>query len=610
MTIFCLNDICVKRLRDEGNENVRNIFVNNTKHYHDIYQEHSELNRKLQEIAQFLATRSADILKAELCLELELDLAKFFSPIYFCYLNAFVLRNRALDSIKNNDVLALESNHIEFVVDRFDDFRSSLGWNSGLNMLICEMLMENRDPKVEYIELPNSDELYIKNTQNNLLFSPLGSTKKNKRFLIRILNRVSSWLRRGYSFRKRSLVRGFSGDDYALGLAGFYTFHGFKIHDFRAIFRSKECDIGFRDDFFTQVCGSIIESDYASFFSDEKLDIILFKKFLVTFFPKTVFESLQENLIAAIEQFTGPKKANIRFQRYLGADLISDEDYFLSLAANALGIPSCGMQHSGHYGYICDNAFVESYEFGHCSSFYCFGWGGGSCDKFINIPSPRLSELAKTGSVVRMNFHGQAKKFDILFCLNLIHRYPPAGLCGQGRIEYRNFILNELQNCIISWKAANMQFKIKPFWNYFPIILDSGDRYSQLLGEIKNFVFDDFAKGFDVLSWGQARVVIFDQVGSGVIDLWTLKLPCLVYCPEIYSKLASDRVVLDLKKVGFVCETLIDLNDHLDSIIANGFDAWLSKYDRAIILDRFLERYALADPDWREMWLREFALHD
>lgn len=332
----------------------------------------------------------------------------------------------------------------------------------------------------------------------------------------------------------------------------------------------------------------------AAFFAEE------LPRFVADMFPLAFLEGAPTN-IAVAARLLSPRRAG----SLLYAEAGDTRDALVLAAARAAGLRLVCFQHGGHYGYLADNVDAEEIEYALCDEFVSWGWtrlpDTPACARVrvTPLPTPWLSERAR----LRRGRSGRPpaeKPFDLLLMSNKIKRFgqAPTGATLSRRDLIRPF--SELLRELVSKAAARgVSILHKPYGGATREILARTFADLERLGGSFYADAGTADKGLSDALLDRARLVAWDQPGTGFLECIASGIPTLVLWPRLYNQeepFAREDFAA-LERAGIVHRTVDGLLAEALAFRADP-ERWLGDAARAEALRAFSRRYGWADDGW------------
>jgi putative transferase (TIGR04331 family) len=467
--------------------------------------------------------------------------------------------------------------------------------------------------KVYVFDQENYPEYPCEYKQQNLLFRPqrLGISG----IIIKILNRIYSFLLRIPSVKARFQSLGFSADQYYLSKRGFSGPFGIFQKPLKIEFPSSMKNAKLRENLLAEI-EEIVRPQFELLLSQldphiqgHELNRLskAYVRMLIDWFPIGFLESLTENL----ERVNASLNMD-RIVAVIGHDAVSTLGYFVCAASRLAGKTVIGVQHgSGHYGYIEDLSAVGQFEYALYDKMITWGWMHidphfTQCETIL-LPCPKLSEQPLKANSLNSVKKIEVNVRDVLFLSNLFHRFPHASTCGQARVDFIDEITSSQENLLCAVKNAGLTIDHKPYSNKYVDLYPEHFRRLALAGGAKYRLLKSTQKGLSVDLIKTCRIVLWDQIGSGTLECFTSKVPAIVYWKRIYSREASwaRELIADLERCGVVHTDAGKLAQEIKTYLADP-EAWMTNKERKEAIQAFCHKFAFTDSHWYESWKHQF----
>ena len=270
------------------------------------------------------------------------------------------------------------------------------------------------------------------------------------------------------------------------------------------------------------------------------------------------------------------------------------------------------MQHSaGHYGYIQDLTSCGQYELSHLDSMITFGWSKIESyfpkTNFIPLPCPKLSEMPLKSNYTSQKEINKKNKVDILFLSNTFHRFVGIGTSGQSRVDFIDEITNSQIQLISSISNMKLTINHKPFnMRFFDLYPNHYKQLANVGG--KNYkLINTKQKGLTINLIKTARIILWDQIGSGTVECFASKIPTIIYWKRIYSHETewAKPLIVELEKCGVVASdpniVVKQINEYLIDPVK-----WMSEPKRVNAIRNFCDVFAKTDRNWYKIWKNYF----
>jgi hypothetical protein len=331
-------------------------------------------------------------------------------------------------------------------------------------------------------------------------------------------------------------------------------------------------------------------------------------KMMVDWFPTGYLEGLKANLEGFRPSFdTNPAAA------VMGAQLASDLGLLQCIAARQSCKFVIGVTHSaGHYGYIEDLSSVGQKEYSLYDVMLTFGWT--QIDKHLPqcrtlpIPCPKLSEKPLQADYLSRKAMSHPGKRDVLFLSNLFHRFPHISTCGHARVDFIDQITESQEVLMHSLGEAGLSIDHKPYNMRYVDLYPEHYHRLEMAGSSGYRLIESKQKGLSVDLIKTARIVLWDQIGSGVVECFTAGVPTMVYWQRIYSRELpwARELLAELERCGVVHTDPDLLVSELGVYLADP-KGWMADRMRVHAIKNFCYMFARTDLNWPTVWKRELA---
>ena len=496
--------------------------------------------------------------------------------------------------------------------ERLDYLRNLTGSDWHFNQAMIERIAVDLGVEPEaFLESNEYPEPPTRPAQRNLLMGP-SAAEGMHRFMGPVANRLLIHLRHAPSLFARYISLGFSGDDYYLSKNGLYgpfglfqlsnSFHWVKVTRNPGL-RSK-LQAGLHAAFPHAIAELLFTVAEGALPRDacERLGVS-FPAFFADYVPLNFLEGLEPNLDGALKS---RKKSKIR--HLIGADITTDESYFLAAATKMLGGQVVGVQHGGHYGYIEKMSLMAEFEYALYDTLITWGWTAFDADlpstKALPLPSPRLSSNPIKFSLVTQQMSEEnLNKIDGLLMTNLLRRFTHISTCGQIRSDFLTEALAAQQRLVKGLVRAGIRVDHKPYNQgavdfvpeHFAELVRIGGEHYRLL--------ESKQKGLSPALLKDYRVVLWDQIGTGTLDCFVSGIPTMIHWERIYSRESAEAhpFIAELESVGVVHSSVDSLVREMSHLLADPC-AWMQDDRRKAAIARFCNRFARTDRRWPALW--------
>lgn len=531
------------------------------------------------------------------------------------YLDRSIRVLHLLDKKRNN--LKIVDIDIVYKFKSLDQINSLLTYNWELNHSIC--LFISKALGIEAKKIIHKKDYPFYNTESahgsdfvNTLFWPPrkeGFFDLLKFYKTKLLRRLLLFNK---SFFSKFSSLGFSTDDTYFTLKGFYF--PFGLFERQKIFDWVECNRNenlrnelnnFLQTNFSKSFYKLITNATSNKFADQDYLKVSasYTNFLTNFFPEYFLEGLNLNL----KQASLLRNCN-KLPHIVGTDAVRDKDLFYAAITKQNNGKIIGFQHGGHYGYVASNSLHAEFEYSHYDIFLTYGWSEWDKElpkSNILIPtvSPRLSELKTQNWLINKKKPMVNNNKNILFFLNVFHRFPHASTLCQARIDFNDEILQNLENTFELLIQNKIKIDIKKY-NQHSIDLRY-DFYEKIIKKgngMINFI-NIHQKGLSYNLLKNYNLVLWDQIGTGTLDCLVAKIPTIILWKRIYSNesKAAKKLILDLEKYGVLHNNHFTFVNEIKKY-QNNPQIWMENENRIKAISNFCAKYARTSENWKNIW--------
>ncbi len=490
---------------------------------------------------------------------------------------------------------------------RLDKMRNDTSKSFNLNQDLINFLMTSYGVKDKVKLNLKKSVNFNKGNAKNLLHFPQYESYID-RVNVRIKNRLSYEIKNKSNKFKSFLSAGFSGDDYHLGLNGFYGPFGL-FSNLRNEYKLKNStvDKSLRYLFYNEVknifyphlnkiLSKIINYDLNKNIS--KNFASSFAKWFSNSFPSIFLEGFVQNI-----EFTNFFLQKYNHKYLIGTDLLNDEHIFLGMVIKEKKGGIIGVQHGGYYGYI-DTPHLSETEYSFYDKFLTWGWKEFD-NKLPNTIPVISSSIRLSKKTIFFRHKSQMfyidKEIKILFMSTNVHRFTHLSTCGMARSDFAYYIFN------FRYKLLKKLIETKFFIAHKPYDLENFNISNQFLKlrklkKTKNYklIFNnekglspDLLKGYNIVLW--------DHLGTGPIDCFINKIPTMIVWKRIFSKETkfAKPFITDLEKHGILHKSPESLCNELKKYQLNPKN-WFENKNREKAINNFCKKYARTDKNWKE----------
>ncbi|MBI4679327.1 MAG: hypothetical protein HY748_17265 [Elusimicrobia bacterium] len=328
--------------------------------------------------------------------------------------------------------------------------------------------------------------------------------------------------------------------------------------------------------------------------------------FLAEVLPTDLLEASPENVRRCSEVLRPFAPAPL-----LLAETGTPEPTFMMAAAKALGMAVVGVQYGGHHSYMDDHTWANELMYPFFDAFVTWGWDarpdGEACRStaLTPLPSPWLSSRRRFWRKSLAKDFAQDKTYDFLWFTNKIYRFPPAprggAICSIDSIREVRAMMTGLVG-LASSRGARILHK--------PYNLDTIGILSKTFSELERLGGASYTctghqdKGLTPELVDQCRIVLWDQVGTGILECLAAGIPTMAFWPKDYYNRERENargLVGELERWGLVHRATDTLFKELSAFKAAP-QAWLDDPGRLAAAERFSRAYGWTDDSWPKAW--------
>lgn len=325
-------------------------------------------------------------------------------------------------------------------------------------------------------------------------------------------------------------------------------------------------------------------------------------------FPASAWEgaaACYEAARAALERF--PRTALVL------SETGNVEATYLLAAARARGMETIGVQEGGHYGYEDDYVAGYEMEYPHFDRYVTWGWTrfpegkGMGRVKAVPLPTPWLSERRRQwrrdlGDL--RAWWARERPFDLLFMSNKIYPYPPAPSgAAVSRSDHTPGFAAQLLDLAREARARGLRVLHKS------LNVDTMRELAGTMAAMREIAGDGYAhvermdKGLHPGLVSRARVIVWDQPGTGFLECLTAGLPTLVLWDRLYNReVPWSRALFErLEAAGLVHRRAASLLAEIGRFKTDPV-GWMQGPERVGARDAFCAEYARTDDSWEKPW--------
>jgi hypothetical protein len=242
-----------------------------------------------------------------------------------------------------------------------------------------------------------------------------------------------------------------------------------------------------------------------------------------------------------------------------------------------------------------------------------WGWDarpdGEACrgTALVPLPSPWLSDRGRFWRESLRRDAADDKPYDFLWFTNKVYRFPPAprggAICSIDNIaEVRSMMTSLVRGAA----AHGARVLHKPYNRSTRRIMIKTFAELERLGGSSYRDAGHEDKGLTPRLVDECRVVLWDQVGTGMLECLAASIPTMAYWPRDYynrERAGAQGLVAELERWGLVHRATDTLFKEL-SAFKSSPRAWLDDPGRRAAAERFSRAYGWADPAWPDAWRR------
>jgi hypothetical protein len=284
----------------------------------------------------------------------------------------------------------------------------------------------------------------------------------------------------------------------------------------------------------------------------------------------------------------------------------------LIAAARGRGMRTLGVQDGGHYGYMDDVVAVVEGEFPHFDRYVTWGWerfpgdaAGLAGVTAVPKPSPWLSEKRRQWrAVCGPRWWEAPRPHDLLLMSNRVYPFPPAPSgAAVSRSDHAPAFAAELRGFVREASAAGLYVLHKSY------NVTTRRLLSRTLEELGRAAGGRYAaveradKGLHEGLVGLARMVVWDQPGTGYLECLVAGIPTMALWSRLYNR-EDERArpyFAALERAGLVHREPGPLLAEYARFKAAP-TAWMEDEGRRDAVRSFLDAYAKVDDDWDRAW--------
>ena len=457
----------------------------------------------------------------------------------------------------------------------------------------------------DYHDYPDRNNPKEKIFNNDIFRNYLFETSKLERLVLRA-NKILFFILYPF-FKKKNIILSMANSDNSFRKYLFYIGSNINIISRRKYLNSK-INIEKRNRIFDN-------SDFLQFdvfknilksFEINESDFLIIEKKLIKFYkyliPIQLLEKSQDNYFLV-------KKNIIKFNPsfILSGSGTNFDDDLINACAYEANIKIIRAQHGAFYGYL-QHMRWSHHEIPLSNEFITWGWSNLKDTysfehvNFVPLPSPWLSERKTMWKNYNINFSNNY--FDILYmpqCVKYFDVMPiNCSFVNRDILPNFKFFFFDL---MISLNKNNIKTLVK-YYN-----IESFNALSSVHEILKNkfnetyFVHNNFDKGLSKTLLSKAKIVIWDQPGTGFLECISSNIPTMVFWDRSYSKefKECEQYFNELEKIGLLSNNIESLVKEI-SLYLNSPTKWINtKYNTNTIFE-FKKMFCDTDKFWWKKW--------
>ncbi len=459
--------------------------------------------------------------------------------------------------------------------------------------------------KDEYPEYPDD------HVQPNLLFYPQRPGLLN--MVDRFLGRFYMFLERFSNNRAKFQNAGFGPDQFYLAKRGLIGPFGIFKAPLEVKIVNSQKDLKLRENLHKSI-KSTLRTQFELLFMQlhpricenelKKLSDAYIQLF-IDWFPTIFLEGLSTNLEAVRKNLDVKNIVGV-----VGHDVISGLGRLISLVARLEGKIVIGVQHSGHYGYIEDLSYMGQVEYSFYDKFITFGWSHidkhlPQCET-IPLPSPKYSERPFAANYLSNMELNSTSQRDVLFLSDNWNRFPSATTCGHPRVDFIDEVMNSQEKLIAAMKDARLSIDHKNYSMKHVDLYPDHFRQLEIIGGANYRLIRSKHKGLTVNLIKTCRILVWDQIGSGTLEVLTSGVPTMVFWDRVKSREGpwAIELIKELERCGVVHNDADQLTKEIRHYLADP-EGWMNDMDRKNAIRAFCQKFALTDQRWYVIWRKK-----
>ena len=331
-----------------------------------------------------------------------------------------------------------------------------------------------------------------------------------------------------------------------------------------------------------------------------------FPTIFLDYFPSSCFEAAENNVDLYLKKISSYKSKYI-----FGHGISGQNGIFAAVAAKMNDKKIVGYQHGGQYGYIEDLFQFAQTEYQNSDMFATWGWHDNEIDSHLpkfesfNLPAPLFSSQP---AKLKQNYFKQDNfnsKPDIIFITNKTNRFPFSCSGGTNRIDFIDEFKSGIKKIVRKSVETNNSIIAKVYSkNRYELLKNFWDEVAEIGGE--NYtIYDSWDKGLSLKVINTAKIIVWDQIGTGTLQCLTSNIPSMVYWERFHSRETSFArpLIEQLEQVGIVHNNLDSLFKEIE-IYKKDPILWINNVNRKKAIYDFCQKYAYTDKNWKKIWYK------
>ena len=517
---------------------------------------------------------------------------------------------RTLDFVNNNNINDLsiidsEDLTLHLITDILIDAPAH-SWQFNQN-LFCKLFSNfniNRIKIFSENNYPEYDEASM--ALKNLLFLP-----PERNFIWKLINELQF---RVPKFRKSIPSFGFAQDEFFLGKAGFFGPFGiFKKMKLEPIITSnKDVNLRKKISYFTKplltnyAFNILRKHDKLS--SDKNIMKVIssFSNIFADYYPTSLLEKAKDNYLIYYNKLKNYKSKYIISHNFTGAEAI-----FAACAAKSLNKKTIGYQHGGQYGYVADLYQFAQSEYEISDYFATWGWSDDEIDEYFpkfksfSLPVPQFSESFK--DIYKIDVSEFSKRADIFYISNKTNRYPFSCAGGTNRVDFVEKFKEGIERIVKLCNQRDYSIVVKVYSkNRYLMLKEFWDDLKNMGGNNFSF-YDVWDKGLSERFLSTAKLIVWDQIGTGTLQCLTLSVPTMVLWERYHSRETriSKKYIDKLRDVGVIHNNVNEFDAEFQNFLKDPLK-WMKDSKRQTAIKEFCDRYSNVHPRWKKIWKKTF----